>query len=113
MIFLQKGQKAHKFKRKNVLLEDFNIAESVESMVFPEDSTEITFEMFDIFKNKTIHVIDWFLFMTFSYNYMQLTPLGVQRLNWDVLQTHNLSGGDYDVFQFDQDQQSFKTRVIV
>lgn len=87
------------------------MADEIDSMTFPEDSAEITFEMFDIFKNKTIHVQDWFLFMTISYNYMQLTPLGVQRLNWDVLNNSSLNNEDFAVFQFDQEQQTFKTRL--
>lgn len=96
MIFLQKSKKTHKkFKNDH---EDFNVVEEIEKMTFPQDSVEITFNMFDIYKNKTIHVLDWYLFLTVSFNYMKLTPMGVQRLNWDVLNANDLSTSEFDVF---------------
>lgn len=42
MIFLQKSAKTHKKFRKHEE-EEFNIVEQIDKMVYPEDSTEITF----------------------------------------------------------------------
>lgn len=55
-------------------------------MTFPDSSEQIVFNMFDQYRNGTIHIQDWIKFMTYSYEYMQKTPLGIQRLNFDSLE---------------------------
>lgn len=51
--------------------------EEIKKAEYPTDSIDVTFEIFDIYRNSTIFVDDWLRFMAFSYGYMELTPLGV------------------------------------
>lgn len=97
LIFLQKSQKSRMGKAP----EDFNIEKEIPKMEYPTESSAITFEMFNVFQNKTMFVDDWFKFITISYNYMQETPYGIQRLNWSVISQSSPHSTDFDVYPYD------------
>lgn len=44
---------------------------------FPTDSASIMFNMYDNFKNESIHMSDWIRFIRGTFTYMTLAPNGV------------------------------------
>lgn len=80
LIFLQTGKKLRK-KTKS----DTNIKELIEKQEFPADGAKLIFSVYDQFRNSSIFIEDWIHFMGNSYRYMDLTPLGVQRLNFETI----------------------------
>jgi len=47
------------------------------NLEFPSDSATIIFNMYDNYRNESIHISDWIRFIRTSFTYMSLTPNGV------------------------------------
>jgi hypothetical protein len=71
------------------------------TLEFPADSASIIFNMYDNYRNESIHLSDWFRFIRSSFTYMSLTPNGVQRFNFGEVYQNNLYlDGEYNCFGY-------------
>jgi len=75
-------EKKHKtsFKKKSKLQAksmEVEVDEFLGDMTFPADSISVMFNMFDNYRNESIHLNDWNKMMKSVFTYMQLSPNGV------------------------------------
>lgn len=56
---------------------EVEVDEFLGDMTFPADSISVMFNMFDNYRNESIHLNDWNKMMKSVFTYMQLSPNGV------------------------------------
>ena len=111
IIFLQKKKKTH-LKAVSALRKttEVELDELLGNLEFPADSPSIIFNMYDNYRNASIHLSDWIRFVKTSFTYMSLTPNGVQRFNYDqIAKKNDYLDGDYNCFAFGQTESKYQT----
>jgi len=111
IIFLQKKKKTH-LKAVSALRKttEVELDELLGNLEFPADSPSIIFNMYDNYRNGSIHLSDWIRFVKTSFTYMSLTPNGVQRFNYDqIAKKNDYLDGEYNCFAFGQTESKYQT----
>lgn len=112
IVFMQKKHRTHykSASRMRARAHEAELDEILGNLEFPADSASIVFNMYDNYKNESIHVRDWFQFMRAAFTYTTLTPNGVQRFNYDTICERNeYIEGEYNVFIYTQTEIKFQS----
>lgn len=79
----------------------------LKDLKFAPDGPTLIYQMYDNSKNNNMYFEDFIRLVRISFTYSQLTPAGVQRFNWEALQTpDDYFMSRFNLFPYEKNEQN-------